>query len=122
MGPAVTDRCLAEPAAAVADTRPRFLYVSTPRGTVRIRRMPSPQLFTQIKLLEAVGVLTPAGWQPAQTRPQLEEISRFLQRCLVEIDRDVLICPGRRGLQEVLTWSADRRRELAAIAAEFMEV
>jgi hypothetical protein len=113
---------LAEPPAPVADDRPRFLYVATPRGTVRIRRMPSPQLYTQIKLLEAVGVLTPDGWRPAATREQLMEISRFLQRCLVDIDRDVLVCPGERGLREVLTWSADRRRELAAIAAQFMEI
>lgn len=120
---AAVDRLLSEPAAVPADTRPRFLYIGTPRGTLRIRRMPAPQLFTQIHNFEQLELLDEAGrWQSAATAAQLTELSKFLQRCLVRIDEDVLALPGPRGLQEVLTWSADRRREIAAAAAKFLEV
>jgi len=117
------DPLLADPIQIPVDTRPRFLWIATPAGTLRIRRMSPPQLFTQILNFRNLGILDEAGhWRAAGTPGQLEEISRFLQRCLVLADRDALACPGRRGLQTVLTWSAGRRRELAAAAAQFMEV
>lgn len=84
--------------------------------------MPSPQLFTQIRNFERLKLLAAGQWHPAQDDAQLAEISRYLHRCLVELDRDVLAFPGRRGLQVVLTWSAARRQEIADAAAKFMEV
>jgi len=37
-------------------------------------------------------------------------------------EEDILAFPGQAGLQVVLTWSADRRREIAAAAVQFMEI
>jgi hypothetical protein len=111
------------PAAVPTDTRPRFLWISTPAGTLRIRRMSPPQLFTQIKNFSGLGILSEAGeWKDATTAPQMMELSKFIQRCIVKEDSDCLAFPGRRGLQTVQTWSADRRRQIAKTAADFMEV
>ena len=117
------EKTLSEPAAVVTDTRPRFLWIQTPAGMLRIRRMASPQLFSQIQNFQNLGLLNGAGeWVAAGNAGQLEEISKFLQRCLVNQDSDVLALPGRKGLQVILTWSAERRRQIAASAAQFMEV
>jgi hypothetical protein len=117
------ERTLNNAASVPLDTRPRFLWISTPLGTLRIRRMSIPQLFTQIQNFRGLGLLSESGeWRPAETAPQLLELSKFLQRCLVNESDDILSFPGQRGLREVLTWSADRRREIAKSAAEFMEV
>lgn len=117
------EKTLSAPAAVVIDTRPRFLWIQTPAGMLRIRRMPSPQLFTQIQNFQNLGLLDEAGeWVAAGNAGQLEEVSKFLQRCLVNQDEDTLALPGRKGLQVILTWSAERRRQIAASAAQFMEV
>jgi len=116
-----TDRALAEPAAVTVDPRPRFLPAVTPEGLRRIRRMPPPQLFTQLHNFRALEILE-RPFSAATSATQLDEIGRFLQRCLVEPDADVLAYPGRRGLQRVLCWSQRVRAELAAMAAEFMEI
>jgi len=117
------DRVLSEPAAVPVDTRPRFLWIATPAGVRRIRRMSSPQLFTQLHNFRELGLLSESGeWQAARTAGQLLELSKFLQRCLVVEEEDILAFPGQAGLQVVLTWSADRRREIAATAAQFMEI
>ena len=117
------EKTLSAPAAVAIDTRPRFLWIQTPAGMLRIRRMASPQLFTQIQNFQNLGLLNGAGeWVAAGNAGQLEEISKFLQRCLVNQDSDVLALPGRKGLQVILTWSAERRRQIAASAAQFMEV
>ena len=117
------DRTLNSAVSVPVDARPRFLWISTPAGTMRIRRMASPQLFTQINNFRQLGVLSAAGdWIRAETAGQMTEISKFLQRCLVRETEDVLAFPGHRGLQTVQTWAADRRREIAEAAAKFMEV
>lgn len=85
--------------------------------------MAGPQLFTQISNFTNLGILSAAGdWQRAESAGQMMELSKFLQRCLVREDQDILAFPGHRGLQTVQTWSADRRREIAEAAARFMEV
>lgn len=125
MGEKANDqRTLSAPAAVrPKDTRPRFLWISTPAGVRRIRRMASPQLFTQIVNFQRLGLLSESGeWKPAATGEQLLELSKFIQRCVVKEEADVLAFPGDAGLRIVLTWSADRRREIAAAAAKFMEV
>ena len=117
------EKTLSAPAAVVTDMRPRFLWIQTPAGMLRIRRMASPQLFTQIQNFQNLRLLTEAGeWVAAGDAGQLEEVSKFLQRCLVNQDEDTLALPGRKGLQVILTWSAERRRQIAASAAQFMEV
>lgn len=115
------DRTLTEPAAVTVDSRPQFFSAVTPEGLRRIRRMPPPQLFTQLHNFGSLAILD-RPFSEAKTSAQLTEIARFLQRCLVEPDQDILAYPGHRGLQRVLCWSPRVRAELAAMAAEFMEV
>ena len=55
------EKTLSAPAAVAIDTRPRFLWIQTPDGMLRIRRMPSPQLFTQLQNFQNLGLLTEAG-------------------------------------------------------------
>lgn len=115
-------RTLADPVEVQPDLRPRFLWIATPEGTRRIRRMPPPQLFTQIRNFERLKLLDAGQWHPAATDQQAMELSRFLQRCLVRLDADILSWPGEAGLRDILTWSLARRNEIAEAAAKFMEI
>jgi len=104
------------------DTRPRFLWIATPSGVLRIRRMPSPQLFTQLHNFNQLGMTDDHGWRGAETPAQVVEMTKFLQRCIVREQEDILAFPGPQGLQELSVWSLSRRREIAGVATSFMEV